>query len=437
VRRAAGLTSTGVLLAALAGPVAGCDAEAPGQLTGDVREGEPQENWARDVVATHLDVDLATHTATARVTLAPHARRGASLEVQGLHDLRVTTPDGRPVPHRVVDGRLDLAIPARQEVEVDVAYAFGEQPRLEGLTARGTTFLWPTFCGNLFPCKSDPADGVRLSLEVTGGAQTLVFPARLDADAPSYVLAWAEGDYRRLDLGATGAGTRVAVFHRPDEEGAALEGTEPLLDAFDWLETTYGAYLFGSEVGSVSVDWGAGAFGGMEHHPYWHVSRDSMADAETHVHEAVHGWFGDGVRIACWEDLVLSEGTTSYVTARALEAVRGAAAGEAVWASYDARLDAVVASDDRVARPDGCGEVDVLRDLWNDVVYVKGAFFYRAVEAAIGRDAMDRVLARFYAEHGGGAASVDDMLAAIEEETGFDPGPLADRWLRALGRPDR
>jgi hypothetical protein len=27
---------------------------------------------------------------------------------------------------------------------------------------------------------------------------------------------------------------------------------------------------------------------------------------------AVHGWFGDAVRMRCWEDLLISEGT--YVT---------------------------------------------------------------------------------------------------------------------------
>lgn len=417
--------------------LAACDAESTGTVTEDVRETTPQENWARDVVSTDLEVDLATRTATARIVVAPHTRRGASFEVQGLDDLKVTDASGKAIPHRVVDGRLDLAIPARKEVAIEIAYAFEQQSKLEGLTAKGSTFLWPTFCGNLFPCKSDPADGVTFTLDVQGGEGTLVFPATIPADAPSYMVAWAEGDYRRIDLGATGDGTKVAVFHRPDEEGPAREGSEPLLDAFEWLETTYGRYLFGPEVGSVSVDWGAGAFGGMEHHPFWHVSRDSMADTETHVHEAVHGWFGDGIRIACWEDLTLSEGTTSYLTARALEAVRGEAAGAAVWESYDRRLDAVIAQDDRIARPEGCNEVDVLTELWNDVVYVKGAFFYRAVEAEIGRDAMDDVIAGFYAEHGGGAASVDDMLAAIEAETGFDAGPLADGWLRSLGRPDR
>lgn len=415
-----------------------CDAGDPaGSATQDAKDKGVQENWARDIVSTDLDVDLDDHTATAHIVLAPGTRRGASFEVQGLEVESVVDAAGKKVPYAVRAGQLDLSVAARSQVEIEIAYSFHEHARTEGLTTRGSTFLWPTFCGNLFPCKSDPSDGVRFSLDVHGGDGTLVAPSTIPSDAPSYMIAWAQGDYERMALGTTADGTKVGVFHRPDEASAAREGSEPLLDAFEWLETTYGAYLFGSEVGSVSVDWGAGAFGGMEHHPLWHVSRDSMADAETHVHEAVHGWFGDGIRIACWEDLVLSEGTTSYVTARALEAVRGVEAGDEVWSDYERRLDDVIASDDRVARPEGCNEIDVLGELWNDVVYVKGAYFYRAVEAEIGRDAMDAVLRDFYAEHGGGASSVDEMIEAIDKDTGFDAEPLAQGWLRQKGRPDR
>src|SRR5439155_6115404 len=135
----------------------------------------------------------------------------------------------------------------------------------------------------------------------------------IPADAPSYMLAWAVGDYTKVDLGTTSAGRKVSVSYLPGGKAAALAGTKHLPQYFDWLERTYGGYLFGNEVGSVSAAWGAGAFGGMEHHPFWHISNGSLGDAETHAHEAAHGWFGDGVRIACWEDLTLSEGTVSYL----------------------------------------------------------------------------------------------------------------------------
>ncbi len=170
---------------------------------------------------------------------------------------------------------------------------------------------------------------------------------------------------------------------------------------------------------------------------YWHVSSDSMGSEQTHVHEAAHGWYGDGVRLRCWEDLALSEGTTSYLTARAIEAVGGSAAGEEVWKDYEQRLDHVISAQDRVARPDGCGQIDVLTDLWNSVPYMKGAFFYRAVEQQIGKDALDLALSQFYAENVGAAASFEDMFATIESETGFDPTELASGWLGSLGRPDK
>ena len=54
----------------------------------------------------------------------------------------------------------------------------------------------------------------------------------------------------------------------------------------------------------------------MEHHPQWHVDDSSFGSQETQAHEASHGWYGDGIRLACWEDFVLSEGTVTYLAGR-------------------------------------------------------------------------------------------------------------------------
>ncbi len=416
--------------------LAGCS-DSPSSAVDDLRQAKPTENWKRDVVSTKLEVDLAEKKGTAHIEVATSSKTGLSFEVGDLSIESVRDERGE-LPFRIEGSHLHVGLAAKRSGTIEIAYGFHERTALEGQTEAGVTFTWPTFCGNLFPCKSDPADGLRFELSLTGvpSGATAVFPAAIEADAPSYMLAWAVGDYTKLDLGETDAGTRVAAWYLPGEKTAATDGTRDLRDVFDWLEKTYGAYLYGAEVGSVSAPWGGGAFGGMEHHPFWHVSQGSMGDRETHAHEAAHGWFGDGVRIACWEDLTLSEGTVSYLTARALEATAGADAGDDVWASYEQRLDAVIASNDRVARPEGCNQIDVLNDFWNDVVYMKGAFFYRAVEAEVGREALDRTIASFYAEHRGEAASVDDMLEAIRAETGFDPEQLAEGWLRSFGRPD-
>jgi len=418
----------------------GCsEAPSPAAQSENLRAAEPTENWAHDIQNTDLAVDIASRTATARIRFAPADTAGASFEAEGLDIHAVRGPDGVALPFRIVDGRLDVGVMAEEPiVDIEIDYGFEVRQDLEGLHTSGVTFVWPYFCGNLFPCKSDPSDGSTFGLELTGIQQGVaVYPKTIPADAPSYMIAWAIGDYTHVPLGQTDAGTTISVYHLPGERDDATQGVEHLVGVFDWLEKTYGAYSFGSDVASVSAKWGPGAYGGMEHHPYWHISSDSMSDQTTHAHEAAHGWFGDGVRIACWEDLVLSEGTVSYLTARSIEAVAGQEAGRKVWDGYESRLDRVIDNQDRIAWPDSCGEVDVLTELWNSVPYMKGAFFYRAVEEAVGREAIDRAIARFYQAHVGKAAGMQDMLDTILAETTFDASDLADAWLRSMGRPDR
>jgi hypothetical protein len=400
----------------------------------------PPMDFDRDILTTDLHLDVGTLTGHAAITIAPSmTSQSASFETKGLRITKVSSPAG-PLAYAVsADGRLDVAVPAGTSVpEIDVDYGFTVHHMFDGYLTEGMTFLWPYFCSNLFPCKSAPDDGVKFSLDVTGWpvGKTAVFPASIGGDAPSYMIAFAVDDYTRLDLGTTGAGTDVHVWYRPGEQATATTATAHLKDEFDWYEKTYGPYSFGKDVGSVSANWGIGAYGGMEHHPYWHVGSGSLSDAETHAHEAAHGWFGDGVRIQCWEDFVLSEGTVSYLAARAIEQNDSLDAGNAVWAHYQARLDSVVASGDTLAWPDGCDQVDILHDrLWSDIPYMKGAFFYRAVEQQIGRTMIDQALHDFYMAHVGRTGSMQEMVDTIHTVSGFDAMPLATAWLKTLGHP--
>lgn len=421
----------GALLATGATGCAGADLASE---SGDLTERKPTTNWKRDILSTELLVDLAQDRATAIIQVAESTRTGASFEVQGL-EIQSVENDAGPVKYAVTNGRLDVALKAHEAAELTIAYRFKERTTQQGAMKQGLAFTWPSYCGNLFPCKSTPSDGLRFGLDLEGvpAGKKAIYPHEIGADAPPYMVSWAIGDYTQKKLGTTKSGTSVSVYYLPGEQTKATKGTAHLVAAFGWYEKTYGAYLYGKDVASVSAPWGPGAFGGMEHHPYWHVAVDSLDDEETHAHEAAHGWFGDGVRLACWEDLTLSEGTVSYITARALAAVGGQALGDAVWKDYEARL-AGVASD--VAWPKmACNTVDVEHVLWTDAVYMKGAFFYRAVEQAIGTTAIDRSIARFYKERRGTAAGVQDMLDTIEAETGFDAAPLANAWLRSSTLP--
>ncbi len=399
---------------------------------------DPVENWSRDILTTDLTVDVATHQASATITVAAGQVPGASFEVGDLTISAVTGAD-RTLLYDHHGNQLDVGVPASdQPIELTVDYQYQLHTDFDGAD-EDYTFLWPYYCGNLFPCHSDPADGVELSLALSGipEGETAVYPEHIPSDAPSYMIAWAIGDYTYLDLGTTSAGTQVGAWYLPGGENRAVAGTAHLRDAVDWYETTYGAYPFGDRLGSVSVQWGFGAYGGMEHHPYSHVADGAMSDEETHLHEAAHGWFGDGIRIACWEDFVLSEGAVTYLAARATAAVSGVTAGSQIWSSYQVRLNQLQGgSGNKIAWPDGCGEVDILADgLFNDAPYVKGAYFFLALEGRIGVEALDAALAGFYAEYQGKAATMQDLLDYIAAETGYDPTPCALAWLRSEDVP--
>jgi aminopeptidase N len=401
--------------------------DAPGTTT-------PTQNPGRGISDTKLAFDVTAKTATASITLEPSTMPGASFEIGDLAIDSVKLA-GADVPFNA-HIRMDLALPASETpVTVDVAYHYKAHEGFAGASASGFTFIWPYFCGNLFPCHSGPSDGTTFTLDVTGvpAGKTAVFPPAIPAEAPSYQIAWSIDDYTELPLGTTTAGTQVSVWYRAGELANAQAGGAHLVAAFDWLEKTIGPYRFGNKVGTVSVAWPRGAFGGMEHHPRWHISSGSLNSEETHVHEASHGWFGDGIRLQCWEDFVLSEGTVSYLAGRALEVV-APTVGADVWSRYATQLAGI----DPASKvwPQGCNTIDILKDqLFTNAPYMRGAFFYRALADKIGAAKVDQILAAFYTAHAGKPATMQDMLQTIQTVGGYDATACAATWLTSTAQP--
>ncbi len=434
--------TTAVMTAAVA--VAGCGGGAGSVMVdagGDAAIYPPLTDLARDVVDTTLAVDLAARTARATITLAPSTSTGVSFEIGDLAIGAVRLGD-QPLQYvatGVIGERLDIGVPPSTEpLVITIDYGWRYHNASNGVAMAGYTLTWPYHCGNVFPCRSDPSDGTTFHLAVIGAASGMaIYPPEILGEAPSYMAAWIVGDFVRLELGTTTAGTQVSVWHRATEAAAAAAGGAHLRVAFDWLEQRLGPYRFGTEVGTVSANWGGGAYGGMEHHPYWHVAAGALSDVSVNVHEAAHGWFGNGIRIRCWEDFVLSEGTVEFLMWRILDEVATPAVADPVWARLTTEVNAMRnGQGNGVAWPQSCGQVDILDDgLFSRVPYVKGAFFYRAVEQRVGRPMLDAALRTFYSRHAGQAAGMSDMLDVIEEVTGFDPTTCAQAWLVATTVP--
>lgn len=420
----------------------GMEGTADGETGPDEAEAEDTADapQTQDILNIALVVDIEALQGEATIDLMVDPSRVATLEVGDLV-IGGVRGSGGPLPYTAADGIMEVTLPgsaAQEQIIVD--YTFTVHDDFNGYMAGGMTLTWPYFCGNLFPCVSQPAEGMTFALELTGvpAGQVAVYPETIAFDAPAYQLAWAIGDYTYRPVGTTDAGTEVGYWFLPGDSGRSQQGMQDMVAVIDWYEKTLGPYPFGNLAGAVDVAWPLGAYGGMEHHPYWHVSSMAVGDDEVHAHEASHGWFGDGIRIRCWEDFVLSEGTATYLTARSLGQVLGPARETEIWQGYETELQGIVSGgNDGIAWPDSCGVVDILEDnLFTRVPYIKGAYFYRNVSDQVGADVLDGVLRDFFAEFAGRPAGMQDMLDLIRAETGFDPTTLSQGWLRSLGRPD-
>ncbi len=408
----------------------------------DTRDGDatPVSAETTDILSTDLTIDLQTLSGRADITLSANSDDPDIVFESGNLDIIRVSSHTQDLGYRREGTQLIIALPAHDTpIPVSIEYLFHEQTAFEGYTLNGATFTWPYFCGNLFPCHSEPAEGVTYTMHLSGVPDTLtaIYPQSIGADAPAYMPGWALGDYRYLDLGQTRHGTRVGAYYKPGESDLMQSGSRYLRDAFDFYEQTYGDYLFANEVASVSVNWGGQQYGGMEHHPYWHISDQSLADPLVAIHEAAHGWFGNGVRMACWEDFVMSEGTATYLAARAYGAAAGTEYEDQTWSAYQTRLERLQNSEaNKIAWPDGCNRIDILNDgLFGEAPYIKGAMFLRNAEQLIGRTTLDRALRHCYLTYRTTAIGMQTLIDAIEAESGMSFSECARAWLKSETLP--
>ena len=130
--------TTAILL--VMGSLAGCVVPHPdatvddgsGAFADDGKTDNPNAprfaNSRRDILSTALDVDLASHTATANLRVATSTSRGLTLEAQGLHIDAVHNESGATLEHVVSGGKLYVNIPGgRWPTNVLVDYTFDTQ----------------------------------------------------------------------------------------------------------------------------------------------------------------------------------------------------------------------------------------------------------------------------------------------------------------------
>ncbi|MGA9342391.1 MAG: M1 family aminopeptidase/hydrolase, partial [Rhodanobacteraceae bacterium] len=217
-----------------------------------------------------------------------------------------------------------------------------------------------------------------------------------DKPIPSYLLAIAAGN---IDVRETGP--RSAVYAEPSVVGKAARefaDTEKMIEA---AEKLYGPYRWGRY--DILVLPPSFPFGGMENPNMTFATPTIIVGDKSLVsvisHELAHSWSGNLVTAASWRDIWLNEGFTTYVQGRITEVLYGKSLAdeEALLSAraLEKTIGKMPKNSQRLApEPRKVGADDAL----SDVVYAKGSWFLRFLEARYGRAVFDPYL-RGYFDH--------------------------------------
>jgi aminopeptidase N len=163
-----------------------------------------------------------------------------------------------------------------------------------------------------------------------------------------------------------------------------------------------------------------------------HNQRETRASVL--LHEMAHMWFGDIVTMRWWDDLWLNEAfaewAANWATAAATEFVDK-------WAAFLTLSKVAGYRSDRapsthpIRRP--VADVATAAAGFDNITYCKGASALKQLVAYVGEDEFLAGLRTYFTRHAWGNASLDDLVAELEQVSGRDLGTWVKGWLETAG----
>ena len=240
----------------------------------------------------------------------------------------------------------------------------------------------------------------------------------MDKAIPSYLIALAVGDIAFKDLGAN-----CGVYAEKELLTDCAKEFEDLPQMMRVAEDLYGAYQWGRY--DVLVLPYSFPFGGMEN-PMLTFANPTLLTGDKSLvsvlaHELAHSWSGNLVTNHSWSDLWLNEGTTVYFEQRIMEALRGKEIADILAQVEFGELQQTLSE---MAADSSIQDSKLHLDLVNrdpdiamsDIAYVKGAFFFRTLEAAVGRNQLDLFLKKYFKHFAFQTITADRFIEYLEAQ---------------------
>jgi aminopeptidase N len=265
---------------------------------------------------------------------------------------------------------------------------------------------------------------------------------------PSYLVALVVGPFDVVEAGTAGRhGTPLRFIVPRGRGGETRYAASVTPKIITLLEDYFGVpYPYGKlDVAVVPRFWGT-----MEHpglvalgqpltliKPSEETPQRKLRYANIAAHELAHYWFGDYVTMAWWDDTWLNEAMAEWMDAKITDGVDPSFGfpltriGEKAGAM---RADGLPSA--KKVRQPVASKHDIEDAFDGESTYVKGASIATMFESWLGPETFQRGVRRYMKEHAFGNATTDDLLGALDAESGKKVGAAYRTFLDQPGLPE-
>jgi len=225
---------------------------------------------------------------------------------------------------------------------------------------------------------------------------------------------------------AAGDTVPVQYYVWPSDSAECAAYLPSVRAMIEGLGEIFGPYPFDKYGMTAIVPFG---YGGMEHQTITTLNRFLKTDENVVVHELAHQWWGDLVTCGTWKDVWLNESFATYAEALWAEQKGGR---EALRHYMHSALEHFYYGSWQGGPydPEGQGF-----NLFDDVVYSKGAWVLHTLRGVIGDSLFFRSLDRYRGLYAGKTATTEDLRAVVDTVTGRSMGWFFDQWVYGHGWP--
>lgn len=422
-----------------------------------------------------LDVNFENHTiyGVARHKMSKHSTTEAVFDVKGLEIMKVTL--GNSEKEKVTEysvGKNDplLGAPLNVSINKDTRYVNIYYKTTEATEAldwlppnltegKEHPFLYTQgqaiLTRSWIPLQDTPLNRITYSADVSVPENLMaimsannpkeknpsgVYYFEMNQPIPAYLIALAVGNLEYRELG-----NKCGVYGEPELVNAAAYEFADVPEMMAAAEELYGKYQW-DQYDIVVLPYSF-PFGGMENPRLTFANPTIIAGDKSLVsviaHELAHSWSGNLVTNATWNDFWLNEGFTVYFENRIMEALYGKETADILaiieFQDLEVALETMANSD----HPEDTHLKLELEDRspdegMTDIPYVKGAYFLRTLEHAVGRDKMDAFLEQYFKEFAFKTITTADFEEYLDENL-LKPNKISfntREWIYENGLPE-